>query len=160
MQQRGHRPGNEQGSALVEMALVLPLAASLVLGILTGGFAYFQKISLVDAAREGARYGVSLKSPPGGIADWRQAVRNRVAELSGGQVTASQVCVDLVVPTGSNTACGVGDPQGAATDPTPLSPARLVKVSVTKATRVEFVFFSATPTLSSKIVARYERDLL
>ena len=145
---------------MVEMAMVAPLAIALLLGILTGGHAYFQKISLVDAARDGARYGASLKVPPGGIADWRQAVRNRVASLSGGQVTAAQVCADLVTPTGSNTACGVSDPLGASSDPTVLTPASVVKVSVTKATRIEFVFFSTSPTISSKIAARYERDIL
>lgn len=144
----------------MELALVLPLAMSMLLGIFTGGQAYFQKISLVDAARDGARYGASLKIPPGGIADWKQAVRNRVAGLSGGQVGASEVCAELVKPTGTNIACGVGDPQGAASDPTSLTPASVVKVSVTKATRIEFFFFTSTPTLSSKIAARYERDIL
>ena len=133
---------------------------ALLLGILTGGHAYFQKISLVDAARDGARYGASLKVAPGGIADWRQAVRNRVATLSGGQVAAGQVCAELVTPTGSNTACGVKDPLGAASDPTVFTPASVVKVSVMKETRIEFVFFATNPTISSKIAARYERDLL
>lgn len=154
------RRADQRGSGLVEMALVLPLALSLLLGIFTGGHAYFQKISLVDAARDGARYGVSLRVPPGGMANWRQAVRDRVAALSGGQLTAAEVCADLVTPTGSDTACGVADPQGAASDPTVLTPARVVKVSVTKAARIEFVFFASTPTLSSRIAARYERDLL
>ena len=152
--------GRERGTALVEFALVLPLTVSMLLGIFTGGFAYFQKISLVDASRDGARYGASLKMPPGGIAEWRQAVRERVAGLSGGQVTAAQVCADLVTPTGINAACGVADPQGAASDPTSLTPASVVKVSVAKATRIEFVFFAMTPTLSSRIAARYERDIL
>ena len=159
MQQGTHRR-NERGSGLVEMALVLPIAMCFLLGIITGGHAYFQKISMVDAARDGARYGASLKIPTAGIADWKQAVKNRVASLSGGQITASQVCAELVKPTGSNTACGVADPQGAASDPTSLTPASIVKVSVSKQTKIEFFFFSTTPTLTSKIAARYERDLL
>ena len=140
--------------------MVLPLAFCLLLGVLTGGHAYFQKISLVDAAREGARYGASLKLTPVGVNGWRQAVKNRVAALSGGQVTASQVCAELVKPTGSDTACGVADPQGAASDPTSLTPASIVKVSVSKAARIEFVLFSTSPTLTAKVAARYERDVL
>ena len=140
--------------------MVLPLAFCLLLGVLTGGHAYFQKISLVDAAREGARYGASLKLLPAGVNEWRQAVKNRVAAVSGGQVTAAEVCAELVKPTGSNTACGVADPQGAASDPTSLTPASIVKVSVSKAARIEFVFFSTSPMLTSKVAARYERDLL
>ena len=151
---------NERGTALVEMAMVLPLAFALLLGVFTGGHAYFQKISLVDAARDGARYGASLKVPPAGVNEWRQAVKNRVVGLAGGQVTASEVCAELVTPTGSNTACGVSDPAGAASDPTSLTPASVVKVSVTKSTRIEFVFFSTSPTLNAKIAARYERDIL
>ncbi len=142
--------------------MVLPLAFAMLLGVFTGGHAYFQKISLVDAAREGARYGASLKvaTTPSGASDWQQAVKDRVAALSGGQVTASEVCAQLVRPTGSNTACGVADPQGAASDPTALTPASIVKVSVSKVTRVDFVFFSRSPTLTSKVAARYERDIL
>ncbi len=138
--------------------MVLPLAVAMLLGVFTGGHAYFQKISLVDAAREGARYGASLKVANAN--EWQDAVKNRVVALAGGQVTASQVCAALVRPTGSDTTCGVPDPQGAASDPTSLMPASIVKVSVTKAARIEFVFFSSSPTLTSKIAARYERDIL
>lgn len=156
----GQRRNDERGSVLVEMALVLPLAFAILLGIFTGGSAYFKKISLVDATRDGARYGASLKVPLGGLAEWRQAVRGRVAALSGGQVQASEVCAELVVPTGLNTACGVTDPAGAASDPSILTPASLVKVSVSKVTKLEFIFFTSSPTVSAKIAARYERDIL
>ncbi len=160
MNHRCRMERTDRGTALVEMAMVLPLAFALLLGVLTGGHAYFQKISLVDAAREGARYGASLKVPPAGINEWRQAVRDRVAALSGGQLGASDVCAELVTPTGSNTACGVSDPSGAASDPTSLTPASVVKVSVSKQARIEFVFFSTSPTLTAKVAARYEWDIL
>jgi|SRR5919202_443172 Flp pilus assembly protein TadG len=156
------RARGERGTGTVELALILPVVIALLLGIFTGGSAYFKKISLVDAARDGARYGASLKSDAasGGIGQWRQNVKARVVELSGGQLSLADVCADLVTPTGSNTTCGVSDPPGAATDPTVLAPASLVKVSVTKATTLQFVFFTSTPTLTAKVVARYERDIL
>ena len=106
MEQRRQRR-NERGNGLVEMALVLPVAMCFLLGILTGGQAYFQKISLVDAAREGARYGASLKIPTASAADWKQAVKNRVAALSGGQVTAADVCAELVT-LGQRRGLGTG----------------------------------------------------
>jgi hypothetical protein len=137
---RGER--GERGAVLVEMALLLPLIMSLLLGTFTGGDAYFRKISLVDAAREGARYGASLKVPSGGLAAWRQVVAARVADLSGGEIAAYEVCAELVVPTGSESSCGVADPSGASSDPSVLTPASLVKVSVTKPTKLEFLFFS------------------
>lgn len=145
---------------MLELAIVLPLVVAMLLGIVTGGSAYFKKISLVDAARDGARYGASLKLPVGGITDWRSAVQNRVAELAGGQAAAADVCADLVTPTGTNTACGVNDPSGASTDTTALMPVSIVKVSVEKTTKLEFFFFTSTPMLSARIAARYERDIL
>ncbi|MBW3575230.1 MAG: pilus assembly protein [Actinobacteria bacterium] len=147
---------------MIELALVLPLVMAVLLGLFTGGNAYFQKISLVDAVREGARYGASLKHDPGtgGLAAWKQNVIERVVDLSGGQLVPADVCVDLVTPTGSNTRCGVSDPPGAQADPTALAPASLVKVSATRVTTIEAVFFTSTPTLSAKVAARYERDVL
>ncbi len=157
-----HRRDNERGATMVEFALLLPLVMALLLGIVTGGHAYFQKISLVDAAREGARYGASLKydAASGGLATWKSNVRERVVQLSGGQLSAADVCVELVTPTGANLQCGVGDPPGSASDPTVLAPARLVKVSATKVATIETIFFTSNPTLSAKVVARYERDLV
>ncbi len=70
------------------------------------------------------------------------------------------MCAELVTPTGSDQSCGIPDPAGSATDPSALAPASLVKVSVTKATKLEFVFFTSTPTLKANVVARYERDIL
>ncbi|HEX7277162.1 MAG TPA: TadE family protein [Acidimicrobiales bacterium] len=160
---RTHRIGrNQTGSTIVEMAIVLPLFAALVLGIFSGGAAYAQKISVVDAAREGARYGASMRSDAaaGGLSTWRQNVIDRIVQVSGGQVAAADVCVDLVTPTGSNMTCGVPDPPGASSDPTVLAPARLVKVRVTRATKIEFVVHTLHPTITSKVVARYERDVV
>lgn len=162
MDRQRHVIQNERGAALVELALLLPLVMAILLGTVTGGFAYFQKISLVDAAREGARYGASLQydAASGGLATWESNVRERVVQLSGGQLSAANVCVQLVTPTGANTACGVGDPPGASSDPTLLAPARLVKVSASKVGKIETIFFTYTPTLSAEVAARYERDLV
>ena len=162
MEHRQHCKGGERGAAMVEFALLLPLVMSLLLGIVTGGHAYFQKISLVDAAREGARYGASLKydAASGGLATWEASVKERVVQLSGGQLSAANVCVQLVTPTGANLQCGVGDPPGSASDPTVLAPARLVKVSATKVATIETIFFTSNPTLTAEVVARYERDLV
>jgi Flp pilus assembly protein TadG len=152
----------ERGGALVETALVLPILMALLLGVFTGGSAYFQKISLVDAVREGARYGASLEesTATGGLSTWRLNIKNRVVQLSGGVLTTADVCVDLVTPTGSNVVCGVSDPSGASADPTVLAPTRLVKVSVTKTARIQFFFFTLNPTMASHVVARYERDTI
>ena len=143
---RHHGKRNERGSALVELTLVLPLFVALLLGIFTCGNAYFQKISVVDAARGGARYGASLQGRrSGGIGIWRQYVKDRVVKLSGGQLVPADVCVDLVMPTGTNTACGVERPPWRPRTRPMLAPARLVKVSVTRSARIEFLFSTITP---------------
>ena len=48
----------EQGQALVEVALVLPVLLILMLGILEFGRAWYTKQVVTDAAREGARLAV------------------------------------------------------------------------------------------------------
>jgi hypothetical protein len=48
--------GRRRGQAVVEMALAAPLLSLMLFGLVDFGRAYFQYISLVNAAREGARY--------------------------------------------------------------------------------------------------------
>jgi Flp pilus assembly protein TadG len=145
----------EQGAVFLEFALVLPLLMSLVLGIFTGGAAYTNKIGLVEAVREGARYGASLPMGTGtdALTTWKDRVRNRVVDASGGDVAAGDVCVEFVLPTGG-TICGLADPAGASNEPS----VHLVKVSATRGAKMEFFFFTKNTTMLGKLVARYERD--
>lgn len=48
--------GARRGQAVIEMALAAPLLTLMLFGLVDFGRAYFQYISLVNAAREGARY--------------------------------------------------------------------------------------------------------
>ena len=147
--------GHERGAMLIEFALVMPLFLALVLGIFTGGEAYTDKISLVEAVREGARYGVSLPIGTGAtpVTTWEDGVRSRVVEASGGYLASGDVCVKIVLPTGGSD-CGVEDPPGAENEPA----VHLAKVSATKKAHLEFFFFSMDPDLEAKTVARFERD--
>ena len=54
------RDKSESGAALVEFALLLPVFMALVLGMLSGGLIYNQKMDLTHATREGARYGAAI----------------------------------------------------------------------------------------------------
>lgn len=147
------RTGDERGAALVEFALVLPILMMLLLGIVTGGSAYQKKITIVDAVREGARYGATLEvgTETSPYPVWVDLVRNRVADLSGGILKVSDVCVDLDDPGGSASPCGVADPATPGTE-------RLVKVTATKDARLEAFFFSRELNLRGQSVARYERE--
>ena len=153
---RHRRPrGSERGAIFLEFALILPLLLAVILGIFTGGQAYTDKIALMEAVREGARYGASLPmgAGAGAISTWEAGVRSRVVDASGGDVASADVCVAWVLPTGTSH-CGLGDPAGASNEPT----VHLVKVSATKPAAMQFFFFSRNTTLTGRLVARFERD--
>jgi hypothetical protein len=80
-------------------------------------------------------------------------VKQRVVDMSGGVLSDADVCAALVFPTGA-TECGVVDPPGASLE----ASVHLVKVSASRPSTIEFVFFSRTVTLSAAMAARYERD--
>jgi hypothetical protein len=145
----------EQGSSLVEFAMVAPFVMSLLLGLFTGGAAYAKKISLVDAVREGGRHGSTLLVPTtlGGAAAWEAAVRDRVVHAAGGALVAADVCVKLVLATGG-TDCGIKDPPGSSAG----SGIHLVKVSASVPATVQVLFTSFSPTLKANLATRYERD--
>ena len=147
--------GEERGSTLIEFAIVLPLFVALLFGVVTTGVAYSAKVGVIEAVREGARYGASLKLGTGAtaVADWEASVRARVAAASGGELAAASVCARLVLPSGA-TDCGLNDPAGASAEVA----VHLVKVSASKAATLEFVVFRTTATLSGRLAARYERD--
>jgi hypothetical protein len=160
---RGDR--SERGAVFFEFTLVLPLFLSLVLGIYTGGMAYTNKIALVEAVREGSRYGASLATgnAVNAVATWQASVRDRVVASSGGALTANDVCVAFVLPTPisstttttiANWDCGVSDPAGAINEPL----VHLVKVSATRPAKMEFFLFSKSTVLRASAVARFERD--
>lgn len=161
----GRTDRSERGAVFFEFTLVLPLFLALILGIYTGGMAYTNKIALVEAVREGSRYGASL--PTGNAANavttWQASVRDRVVASSGGALTAADVCVAFVLPTAvsasttttvANWDCGVRDPSGAINEPL----VHLVKVSATKPATMEFFLFSKSTVLRASAVARFERD--
>lgn len=139
----------------MEFVLVLPLLFALILGITTGGQAYSTKISMVEAVREGARFGAVTKLGTGvtAVADFEATVKSRVVAAGAGSLEGGDVCVKLVLPTGGND-CGMSDPAGATAEPG----VHLVKVSASKPATIQLFFHSATTTLNARLAARYERD--
>ena len=151
----GRRRPPEAGALLVELAVVLPVFLCLVLGSVTAGDAYARRVSVLEAVREGARYGASLAlgSGPTALTDWENSVKARVVAASGGELTTAAVCAKLVFPTGA-TDCGAADPAGASAE----AGVHLVKVSASRSATIEWFFFSTSATLKGKLAARYERD--
>lgn len=52
---RLHRGNREQGAALIEFALIMPLLILLVFGMVDAGWAFFQNLEVRHGAREAAR---------------------------------------------------------------------------------------------------------
>ncbi len=55
MLQRNRRQTDDEGAALVEFGLVMPLFLSIVLAVVTAGLAMFARLQVSTAAQEGAR---------------------------------------------------------------------------------------------------------
>ena len=103
---RSRRARGEAGSTLVEFALILPVFLMLVFGVFSAGQAYNHKLTVVNAVREGARYGAALHQSsctassgnpnPCNGKSWAQVVQDVVVQRSDGSLSGSQICVALV----------------------------------------------------------------
>jgi hypothetical protein len=90
---------------MVELAIVIPVLVMLLLGIVSAGSVYNQKLSLTNGAREGARYGATL--PVGNFANINAWLDN-VAGVAGGavdegfgaSVPGRVTCIAYVYPQG------------------------------------------------------------
>ncbi|MBI2845862.1 MAG: pilus assembly protein [Chloroflexi bacterium] len=63
------RLGGEKGQSLVELAFALPLLAIILLGAIDFGRVFYAYITIINASREGARYGSSNPTDTTGIKD-------------------------------------------------------------------------------------------
>jgi TadE-like protein len=80
------RRSGERGAVLVEMAIVVPLLALFVLGIVECGFAWRANVTLTNAARAGARVGSSSGNER--LADYNilQAVRSGLSDFDTSRI--------------------------------------------------------------------------
>ncbi len=72
---------NERGQTLTEFAIVLPILALLLFGVIQFGIAFNNYITLTDAVRAGARKGAvgrHLQNPQAAV---QQSVRNASTDL-------------------------------------------------------------------------------
>jgi Flp pilus assembly protein TadG len=89
---------NEKGQSLVEFALVLPLLLLLLLGIMEFGLMFSNKLTLVNAAREGARYGAVHNVD----SDYIVKVKSKVKSAAVG-LNISDTQIDVVKASGNIT---------------------------------------------------------
>jgi Flp pilus assembly protein TadG len=77
------------GQSLVEFAVVLPVFLLILAGILDFGLGLYSQMTVINAAREGARLGVV---EPGNVADIKARVDAMAAGLDKTRLTISVTC--------------------------------------------------------------------
>lgn len=171
----------ERGAALVEFALVFPVFMTLVLGMFSGGMAYNRKNTLINAAREGARYGATLApgslgttppswppecyvagpepSSPCGIDTWVEEVADAVEQNAEGDlrdgVEGRMICVAYLWPAGdANSAVPHGEKSHKLTRPA-TGPDTAVSAGTT--TTITPCFADGRPTTEKRVQVRVTR---
>lgn len=83
------REGRQRGQALVEFALILPVFFLVVAGMIDFGLGIYSDLTLVNAAREGARLGTV---DPGNTTAIEQRVRAMADNLDPARLSVRIVC--------------------------------------------------------------------
>lgn len=167
----------ERGASLVEFAIVMPLVLMLVIGLVSAGIAYNEKLALTHAARETARFGATLpiSNPvyPTNLNQWLDALAVRAVDDATGSLDPAapgySLCVAYVYPDGTGADdqtrkrvdTGGGPVFSAGTcfaDGRP-DEERRVQVQASQNTDFEALLFSTTVTLTSRATARFESSL-
>jgi Flp pilus assembly protein TadG len=137
MRHRTTTNDREDGQATVEFALVLPVLALLLLGIVQFGIAFNHYLTLTDAVRAGARQ-AAVSRP---VADPVAATKARVAGAADG-LKASDLAVSVTAPGGG---------------PASWAPASDVRVTATYPYDIDLLgIVVASGRLSSSTVERVE----
>jgi Flp pilus assembly protein TadG len=80
---------NEQGQAMTEFALVLPVLALILFAVIQFGIVFNNYVTLTDATRAGARKAAVSRDDPNRDADVMAAVRSSASDLDGSKLSVS-----------------------------------------------------------------------
>jgi Flp pilus assembly protein TadG len=80
---------NEQGQAMTEFALVLPVLALILFAVIQFGIVFNNYVTLTDATRAGARKAAVSRDDPNRDADVMAAVRSSATDLDGSKLSVS-----------------------------------------------------------------------
>lgn len=176
---RARAARGDDGAALVEFALVFPLLFALILGMVSAGLAWNQKLQLTHGAREGARFGAIVipdQSFSNG-ATWGRNVLDTLIDRVGSdlRVAGATACVSLVrnspgvvysadhvaratrTPTGWSYSTGGAPCIAGQTYPTSnADPGVRVQVTLSRPGEFEALFFTRPLTLTSSATAKSE----
>jgi Flp pilus assembly protein TadG len=95
-----HRKGSA-GASAIEFGLILPLLILILLGIIDYGFVFYTRLNMTNAAREGARVGVTQEAAT--IVSRAQTAACNYLAAAGLQTHCGASCVDCVTVTAPST---------------------------------------------------------
>lgn len=151
IRRRGARR-REQGAVAVEFGLIVIPLIMLLMGITTGGLAYFEKISIADAMREGARFGATTEATDPTV--WSSAVRDRVINASTDVLDTTEPGVVVCVDAPGASTCPVAP---GTTPPVAASGGCYVHIYVEKPMWFSIGVYDWNPVVKEDAYARYER---
>jgi Flp pilus assembly protein TadG len=132
-----------RGQALVEFAIVLPVFLLILLGILDFGTLLYSRMTVINAARDGARVGITYADTPTVIP---AQVTSQVTGSGGGLITSGMVSTTCV-PSASSPS-----PKCGGSSFTNAKPGDSVRVSVTYPYRPFFpLLFGQTINMTSTV---------
>ena len=159
----------DRGASLVEFALLLPIFAMLLFGMITAGLALNEKQQMTHATREGARYAATVGAEQTfDTGTWASNVRDLIVQRSVGTLGDADICVSLVEGSGG-TLVVVDNDSKFSTDGTnpcipgqtyPVTPndvGRRVQVTATKDATIDLILFgSHDVTMDADATAKSE----
>ena len=93
--------GSEEGSALFEFAMALPLLAMLLVGIIKAGILFYDYVVLADAVASGARVLATNRANANPCTLAQNQVKNAAYNLN-----TSQIKTTISFPAGAQDSCG------------------------------------------------------
>ena len=132
---RGRRHA-DRGASLVEFAIILPVFAMLIFGMISAGLALNDKQQITHATREGARFGATV--PAGqtfASGTWASNVRQLIVDRSTGALTTGDVCVSLVEGSGATLTVVNGSSNYSTSGSSPCIPGQTYPVTSNDAGR-------------------------
>ena len=96
------RRARSRGQSVVEFALVVPIFLLILFGIMDFGFILYSRMTVINAARDGARIGITLTDTPTMIP---AQVANQASGSSGGLVTNGMVSTICIPGSGAGQHC-------------------------------------------------------
>lgn len=117
---RGKRRGG-RGQSLVEFSLIIPVFLLILSGILDAGFFLYSRMTVIAAAREGARWAVQQSdvtkiqndgSAACALSESCGAIGTNLTGLSWGQLTLAFGCKQTHISAASTADCDFGTSSG------------------------------------------------